>query len=473
MVQGLVAAVVVALQIAALWAVFQAIRNARTPQGAVGWVVFLLAAPHFALPVFLFLGHSRVPRRLEAQRSSKRVIKALAEFRLAHPARFAGTSEAMRRSIEGFERLAEMPAVSGNAAKILQDGDATFGAIFEAIDGARAYILVQVYILRDDGLGRALKNRLIRKAREGCMVRVIYDAIGSSALPDGYLAELRAAGIEAVNFHSLSQPHSRFQINFRNHRKIVIVDGDVGFLGGLNVGDEYMGRDPRLGPWRDTHLRIRGPIVEQLQLIFVEDWYWATGARLELNWAPETRPEMLDALILAQGPADLRETGTLYFCNLIEAARERVWIASPYFVPDQAILAALGLAALRGVDVRLLVADKRDHWLVWLAAFAYFDEMLEAGVKILRYRNGFMHQKVAVVDEAFASVGTLNLDNRSCSLNFEVTALVFDRDFARKTAAMLEADLAQSYSYETPLARMKNPFKRNAARVARLMSPLL
>jgi cardiolipin synthase len=473
MLQYVVAATLLALQLAAIWAVFKAIRNARTPQGAVGWVVFLLAAPHFALPVFLFLGHSRMPRRVEAHRSSKRGVAALADFERTHPTRVDIADPPLRRVIEGFERLAEMPAVSGNGAELLIDGPEAFAAMFEAIDAAQSYVLVQFYILRDDEIGRAMQERLIRKAQAGCTVRVIYDAIGSHGLPWRYLAALREAGVEVADFHSLSQPHSRFQINFRNHRKIVVVDGRVGFLGGLNVGEEYCGRDPHFGHWRDTHLRISGPIVAQLQMVFVEDWHWATAERLDLDWTPPEQGRGVDALILPQGPADLWETGTLYFCNAIHAARDRIWIASPYFVPDMAILSALSLAAMRGVDVRVLVADKRDHWLVWLAAFAHFDEMLDAGVELWRYSDGFMHQKVLVVDEAFASVGTLNLDNRSCSLNFEVTALVFDGDFARRVTAMLEADFQNSYRYQTRLDQMPNPVKRNAARIARLMAPLL
>lgn len=458
------------LHAAAIVCALQAVRTARTPQGAVGWVVFLLAAPYFAIPGYLFLGHSRFPGYVSARRASQAVIGELEAMRRSH--RPNGGGEA-RDSADAFARLAGMPVLSGNAAEILIDGDATFDSIFAAIDRAQSYVLIAFYILRDDRLGRALRDRLVARAREGVAVRVLYDALGSHGLPDSFPASLRAAGVEIHDFHSIRRAHSRFQVNFRNHRKIVVVDGRVAFVGGLNVGDEYMGRDPAFGHWRDTHLRLAGPIVSQVQLVFAEDWHWATEERVDLAWDAAPEGGALDALVVAPGPADPMETGSLFFCNAIAAARRRLWIASPYFVPDVDILTALKLAALRGVDVRLLVADRRDHLIVWLAAFAYFDEVRAAGVRVHRYADGFMHQKVLVVDDSFASIGSVNLDNRSCRLNFEITGLVFDAGFARRVAAMLEADFAKSFVYETPLESAASRLRRYGAPVARLFAPIL
>ena len=446
-------------------------RVARTPQSAVGWVLFLGLLPYVALPVWLFLGHTRYPGYLSARRTSKESV-----VRLFNPMKrqAAALSQGQPRShLEGFERLAGMPITSGNSAALLVDGQETFDAILAAIEQARSYVLVQFYIIRDDGLGRDLKESLIRKSREGCVVRLLYDSIGSYGLPDRYLRDLRAAGVACANFHSMRQPHSRFQVNFRNHRKIVIVDGQSGFVGGLNVGDEYMSRDPSFGRWRDTHLAVRGPIVAQLQLIFAEDWNWATQERLKLAWEPALQPEDMTALALGAGPADDLETGSLYFCNAINAAHRRIWIASAYFVPDTDLISALALASLRGVEVRVLVPDKRDHLFVWLAGFAYFDELRRAGVEFYRYTDGFMHQKVILVDDELASVGSLNLDNRSCRLNFEVTALIWDVGFASKVEAMLLQDFDGSVQYTTQLDDLDSPLKRYGAPIARLMAPLL
>ena len=280
--------------------------------------------------------------------------------------------------------------------------------------------------------------------------------------------------VEVVNAHAIRGPRHRFQVNFRNHRKTVVVDGQVGFIGGLNVGDEYMGRSERFGPWRDTHCRLTGPVVMHLQLVFAEDWHWATQTLLipKLSWNPAPSDQNMDALIVATGPGDVLETGSLYFCACITRARKRLWIASPYFVPDVDILTALKLAALRGVDVRLLVPEVIDHRTPWLAAFAYFDEIRQAGVRIWRYDDGFMHQKVLLVDDDLASVGTTNMDNRSCRLNFEATAMIFDSRAAAEVAQMLEADFARANRLEKTLD--EQPWSRRVgAPFARLLAPIL
>ncbi|WP_254447430.1 phospholipase D-like domain-containing protein, partial [Ruegeria sp. HKCCA5426] len=251
-------------------------------------------------------------------------------------------------------------------------------------------------------------------------------------------------------------------------------DGEIGFTGGLNMGDEYMGEDPKFGPWRDTHARLTGPIVLQLQLIFAEDWHWATRENLisELDWDVKKTEADKDAVIIATGPGDTFDTGSFYFCTLINAATERLWIASPYFVPENDILTSLKLAAMRGVDVKLLTPEVIDHTIPWLAALAYFDEVMDAGVEVWRYNDGFMHQKVVLVDDTISSVGTTNLDNRSCRLNFEETAVIFDEHTASEVAAMFEADFARSFRLKEKLA--DRGFKqRHGAPLARLLSPLL
>jgi len=467
--------VALVLGVQALAAIFalRAIKTARTPQGAVGWVVFLVAAPQFAVPVYLFLGHRRYPGYVAARRGMAAVIDTLRMQAADHAPRPKEGDDGPEQSrVEAFERLAGVPAVSGNAVRLLIDGEATFEALFAAIDQARHYILLQSYIIRSDAIGTDLAKRVKARARDGVRVHVLYDGLGSNGLSRGYLDDLRDAGIEVRNFHAIRHSRSRLQINFRNHRKIAVIDGEVGFAGGLNVGDEYLGRDPQIGHWRDTHIRLCGPAVAQLQLSFAEDWLWSSGVKLDLNWAPRVWPEDRNALIMATGPADRVEAGSLYFCNLIGAAGDRLWIASPYFVPDVDILTELKLAAMRGVDVRLLLPERPDHWLVWLAACAYFDEVREAGVKIYLYADGFLHQKVALLDDDMAVVGSHNLDNRSCRLNFEVSALIFDSVFAHQVAEMLTRDFRGARMLDTALYE-RGFWLRNAAPAARLFAPIL
>ncbi len=464
------AAVVVIYALAAISAV-RAAATARTPQGAVGWVVFLMAVPFLGVPLYLVLGHHRFRGYRISRLESRRVVEGLHSVATSHPADCAACS----LSLAPFEAIATMPAVGGNGADLLIDGEATFAAIFAAIDAAKDYVMVQFYIVRDDALGRALQERLIAAARRNVRVWFLIDAIGSYQLPRAYSDRLRRAGIKVVDRDRQQGPRFRFQINYRNHRKTVIVDGRVGFIGGHNVGDEYMGRDPSLGHWRDTHIRMRGPVVQQLQLIFVEDWHWYTDELLldVLNWKAESDPDNATALIVATGPGDrTEETGSLMFFSAIAAAQRRVWIASPYFVPDLDIMAALKHAALRGVDVRLLLPDRADHRIPWLAAFAYFDEIIEAGVRVFRYTDGFMHQKVFVVDDTLAAVGTSNLDNRSFRLNFETMALFFDEGAAATVEAMFLEDFASSYQLTRTISEQPAHI-RYGAPVARLFAPIL
>jgi cardiolipin synthase len=460
----------VILELTAVVFAFRAIASARTPQGSVAWVVFLLAAPYAAVPLYLFLGHSKVSNYIVARRESEDVLEGISEHASAHPP--LGDDDQV--GYTGFEKIAEMPIVSGNSGQILIDGAAAFKAIFDALDAAETYALVQSYIIHDDDLGRELKTHLIRCVQRGVSVRLLFDSVGCAKLPKTYLEELRDNGIEVMDAHAIQGPKTRFQINFRNHRKTVVIDGKVGFIGGFNVGDEYMGRDPKFGAWRDTHFLIRGPVVSELQLVFAEDWNWATETSLldVLNWDAGRAEENMDALIMATGPADIMETGSLYFCAAITAAKNRIWIASPYFVPENDIMTALKLAALRGVDVRILMPEVIDHKIPWLAAFAYFDELIEAGVQIWRYTEGFMHQKVLVVDESIASIGTTNMDNRSCRLNFEATAIFFDKRAARDVAQMLEADFARAFLLTKKLKDQPNSIKFGAP-VARLFAPVL
>ncbi len=460
----------VLLEALAIILAFRAVAWSRTPQGAVAWVVFLIAAPYLAILFYLFLGHSKVSGYVLARRDIKEVLSGSKAARVAHPPK----PDIHDVGFSAFETIASSPILSGNSLTLLVNGEETFDAIFEAIDAAETYVLIQFYIVRDDQLGNALRNKLIAATSRGVSVRFLYDSVGCSRLPESYVKGLREAGVAIYDTNALRGPTKRFQLNFRNHRKTLVVDGKVGFTGGLNVGDEYMGRDPEFGNWRDTHCALRGPIVKQLQLIFTEDWHWATQESLltELDWSMSYAEENQDGLLLAAGPADVMDTGNLYFQACIAAAKERIWITSPYLVPDPDIMSALKVAALRGLEVRLLVPAHKDHWITWLAAFAYFDELREAGVQIHMYEDGFMHQKVVLIDHSIASVGTLNLDSRSCRLNFEATAIMFDEKVATDVEIMLSEDLARSVVLDKTITHQPM-WIRLSAPIARLFSPIL
>lgn len=461
--------VVVAVYLCAIYAAFQAAATARTPQGAVGWGVFLLTLPVLALPLYLFLGHHRFRGYRITRLESRRVVQGLKAFSAENAPKDSGSI-----NLAPFENIAHMAAVGGNSVDLLIDGKATFAAIFDAIDAARDYVLVQFYVVQDDTLGRALKDRMLAAVGRGVRVRFMIDALGSYSLPRAYSAELRAAGIDVVNGDQQRGAKFRFRLNYRNHRKTVIVDGVVGFIGGHNVGDQYKGRHPVLGYWRDTHVRLRGPVVLQLQLIFIEDWHWATDTLLldELKWLAPPEPEDVAALIVASGPGDQTETGSIMFFSAITAAKHRFWVTSPYFIPDLDVMTALKHAALRGVDVRIMVPDQADHTITWLAGFSYYDEITECGVRVFHYTRGFTHQKAFVVDDQLAAVGTTNLDNRSFRLNFEAMALFFDRRAAQAVAAMLLDDFTHCCEITRTIDQQK-ALIRYGAPVARLFAPIL
>lgn len=466
---------VLALHATAVLFALRAIRSARTPQGALGWTLFLLVLPWVGVPAFLIFGDFRYHGMVrERRRSDAAARRARSDTDSPTPDTEddRGAAAAPDPLRTGFEAIAERPTVSGNEVRLLVDADA-FHALFAAIDAARTHILIETYILRDDRLGRELRQRLGARAAAGVRVRVLYDPFGSHALDRTYLDAVRAAGIEIVDFHARRGAPWRapMRLNFRNHRKIAVIDGAIGFTGGFNFGDEYLGRDPKLGAWRDTMVRLEGPVVDQLQAVFAEDWHWATDEPPGPPMPARRVETGVPALLLASGPADDRETGMLYFLQAITEAKRRIWIATPYFTPDPGLMNALRLAAARGVDVRVIMADRRDHWLVWLAAFAFLDQMRGSGVRIWRYREGFMHQKIVLVDDA-AAIGSHNLDGRSCRLNFEASALVFDPAFAETVATMLEADFARADLHDRPLAEAPL-LVRLGAPFARLFAPIL
>ncbi|MFT5702530.1 MAG: cardiolipin synthase [Desulforhopalus sp.] len=452
---------------------FHAVMSTRTSQGAIAWVVSLITFPYLALPAYWILGRSRFNGYVKAHQASGHNIeidKLLLEKELDP---FRVPSEEVNNAARAAEKLANMPYLQGNHVDLLIDGEATFDSIVEGIQQAEEYILFQFFIVHDDQLGRRIKEHLIAKAKENVRIYFLYDEIGSHDLPKTYVKELRDVGIEVCDFHTRKGPGNRFQINFRNHCKVVVIDGKVAWIGGHNVGDEYLGKDPKFGHWRDTHIRIEGPVVLEAQASFVEDWYWAAGKVPQLSWKPIASADSNQrVLIVPTGPADELETATLMFLHAINSAISRIWIASPYFVPDESIVNALQLAGLRGVDVRILIPDKPDHLLVYLAAFSYFDEAGSTGVRFFRYLKGFLHEKVMLIDDQVATVGTANFDNRSFRLNFEITAIVADEQFAATVEQMFIDDFENSREIRPGELDEKGFWFKLAVRLARLTAPV-
>lgn len=465
---------VIALEVVAVMLALRAILIARTPQSAIGWCIALIVFPVIAIPLFLVFGESRFSGYTRAGTGACPPLddarRTLAGLLDGHRARVSGLCE---DGAAIAERLSGLPAVQGNAVGLLIDGEATFSAILAAIREARDTVWVQFFIIHDDGLGRALAAAVKDAATRGVRCLVLYDQVGSKDLPPSWAEGLRTAGVEVRAFVTNRQHGRRFQINFRNHRKLVVVDGRVAFLGGLNAGDEYMGRSRRFGPWRDTHMVVEGPAVAGLQLSFLEDWNYVAKSvpAFHLRADPPSAGGAAVVFPIASGPAEEWSVCAAVFLSVMQDAKKRLWLASPYFVPSSPLLYAICHAALRGVDVRIILPQMADHRLPWLSSFTFYPKLREAGVRVWRYQPGFMHQKVLLADDDFAIVGSINLDYRSFMLNFELSAAVQDAAFARDVEAMFLADFDRSRPENLRAFEDGSLAFRLKCRAAALMSP--
>lgn len=449
-----------------------ALMHVRTSQGTIAWVISLITVPFLAIPLYWLLGRARFSRNVGGRRKKDERLGRLAESMHRRLRRL----EVEIPEDDAFERAARLlgglPFTRGNHLQLLINGKVTFERIFDAINEAKVYLCVNFFIVKNDRVGRRFQQALIARARAGVKVYFLFDEIGSHKLPRHFLQELKAAGVECYSFGINRHWWSRLQLNFRNHRKIVISDGRIALMGGLNVGDEYLGGDDTFDEWRDTHLELRGPVVQAVQLVFLEDWFWAANRLPELHW--DTAPEAADqvAAIIPTGPADPGDSWQLIVAEAANTARRKLWITSPYFVPDEGVLTALQTAAIRGVDVRILLPERADHLLVWLSAFSYYEQSIPFGIRLFRYHPCFLHQKVLLIDERLAAVGTANLDNRSFRLNFEITAFSTDRAFVNEVTEMLTTDFQQAGEASVEDFTGKSFLFRAACRAARLFAPI-
>jgi cardiolipin synthase A/B len=404
----------------------------RDSTAALAWSLVVILLPLAGFALFLLFGYTHVHRPLRRKRKHHR------QFAQRNPAGARGASAGalarrtdetpLGRHEEFADRLGALPARAGNRLTIYDDGAAATEAMLGAIATAQQHVHLEFYIVQPDATGRRLLELLERKAREGVEVRLLYDAVGSRPLGRWRLRKLRAAGGRTQAFLELNPLRRRLQLNMRNHRKLLVVDGRLGFMGGLNIGDEYMGLHRTFGHWRDTQLRVEGPAVADLQRVFVEDWDFASDEDVQgEQYFPdlaEVGPSVIQ--IVDSGPdQQLNRNRELIFAAIV-SARERVWIASPYLVPDPGLLDAVRTAARMGVDVRLMCPAKSDHLLTHFAGRYYWSDLLDAGVSLWEYTRGMMHAKSMLVDDDWGWIGSANFDHRSLSLNFELNCVIYD-----------------------------------------------
>ncbi|MGE8203607.1 cardiolipin synthase [Heyndrickxia sp. NPDC080065] len=457
----------------------------RSPQSTLAWFLVLALLPIVGVLLYFLFGRSRWRRkkhlhRVEERRKIFREILGATRINSVIP---SVQNEKSVQLMKVVQKFGGGPAANETTTKLLTNGEETFAEIIKAIENAQHHIHIQYYIYRSDEIGEKLRNILIKKAQTGVIVRFLYDGLGSYSLRKRFLKPMKEAGIEVIEFDSILSPWLLETVNYRNHRKIVIVDGKIGFTGGLNVGDEYLGRSKKFPVWRDSHLKIEGKALYKLQAIFLEDWVYASSGLNSYSWEPyltkqyfpnDGVPDAEGAVqIVASGPSSHDTSIRNALLAAMGSAKKSIWIATPYFIPDQETLTLLRLSAIAGIDVRILYPGKSDSLISDQASQSYFAPLLEAGVSIYRYKDGFMHAKIVLIDDEIATIGTANMDIRSFELNYELIAILYE-----STAVVgIKRDFEQDFRVSTEVRwedfQKRSIRKRILESLMRLISPLL
>jgi cardiolipin synthase A/B len=454
----------------------------RDASATWAWLMVLLFIPIVGFILYLFFGQNLSRQRLFQWEGIKKIgieemiSKQIMDLKL-------NSFQFRDQIIEKYKDLIYMHLINNDAVltqdndvKIYTHGEDKFDALLTDIESAKDHVHLQYYILRKDELGKRLLQKLILKAKEGVEVRVLYDEMGSRGVRKKFFRDLIHAGGRVEIFFPARIPFINLRMNYRNHRKLVIIDGKIGYVGGFNVGDEYLGLNPKFGYWRDTHLRIEGSAVQAMQTRFILDWNQASSHDIEfdLNYFPKLSFDGAAGVqIVTSGPDSEWEQIKNGYIKMISSAEKSIFIQTPYFIPDASLLDSLRIAALSGVDVRLMIPNKPDHLFVYWATYSYVGELLKAGAKVYIYENGFIHAKTLVVDSKVSSVGTANIDVRSFRLNFEVNAFIYNEEQSKQLTEIFQRDMNLS----SPLTLedyQKRPLKiQFKEAVSRLLSPIL
>ncbi|AXI00761.1 cardiolipin synthase [Sporosarcina sp. PTS2304] len=446
------------------------------------WIMVLVFLPIVGFFIYLFLGRNLKQKNFyKLSTAERKIAKSYVERQLSpeNKDRLENTpllkkhDELIRMNLKSSHALLS----NDNEIEIFSDGHKKFDALLQDIHAATKEINIQYYIIQSDALGTRLRDALIEKAKEGVKVRVLYDEVGSKKTSPKFYNELRAAGGEVEVFFPSFFRLINFRVNNRNHRKLCIIDGSIGYIGGFNVGDEYLGLDKKFGYWRDTHFRITGEAVNHIQGKFILDWHQA-GTQESWNWEDysfetEPQPGKSPIQIVSSGPNSQTEHLKNMYIKMILSAQKSVCIQTPYFIPDTSFMDACKIALLSGIDVRIMIPCKPDHPFVYWATWSYVGNLLDYGAKILLYENGFLHAKTIVVDEEIASVGTMNIDSRSFRLNFEVNAIVYDEKIAKELYTLFEQDVKHSSELTPERYSERSLWIKFKEGISRLLSPVL
>ncbi|WP_242877574.1 cardiolipin synthase [Desulfosporosinus sp. BG] len=451
----------------------------RDPTKTIIWLLILGALPVMGALLYLLFGrvvrkHQLSRHKQGGQEQFEEILKEQQVRLKAEDIDRAGTISMNKKLAQLLLNDAAAPLTLNNRFEVLTNGADTFKALFAALEGAKDHIHLEFFIFHYDAIGQDILNLLISKASQGVKVRVLVDGLANRSLTKRF-GELRKVGVEAEGFYPVRFPFLSRRLNLRNHRKIVVVDGQVGFIGGLNVGDEYLSRNKRIGFWRDTFLKLEGDSVNFLQNVFLNDWNGVTHQDInDLLYYPQ--PQYFGrqmTQIAATGPdSDWGSMLQIFFVALT-SAEKTIYIETPYFIPDEGSVMALKTAALSGLDVRIILQGVPDHKITYWASHSYVEELLELGVRIYRYQKGILHAKVLILDSKIGVVGSTNFDIRSFSLNFEISAFIYDCQFALRLEQDFHQDLADSKEILLEEYKKRPLANRVKESSARLFSPLL
>lgn len=464
----------------------------RDPSKTLSWMMMFVLLPGIGIMIYVFSGRNiRKHKLFKAKTKSKNlnerqlfenleVVKHIVNLQkkmLDEGELIKDVSPMKERVIRLLFNLGQFPYTTNNKVEIYKDGNEKFARLLEDIEAAKNHIHLEYFIIKDGEIAEKVKKALIKKAKQGVDVRILYDdlACWRFKIKRDFLHDLKEVGVKYAAFLPTKFPLLGGQLNYRNHRKIAIIDGRVGYTGGLNIGDEYIGKKKKFGYWRDTHLRIEGIATHMLQMIFLIDWYLTTNEILtDEDFTPRIESLGDKAIqVVGTGPDSKWEDIHYAFFSAISQAKERVYIETPYFIPDESLLKAIKTASLSGVDVRIIFPSIIDHYAVNIASYSYFEEVLAAGGRVFLYQPGFIHSKMIIVDDEIASVGSSNIDLRSFMLNFEVNAFMYDKELIKEITDLFYLDQNNSKELLKENFRTRNIVVRLAESIARLFSPLL
>lgn len=449
----------------------------RNPLKATSWILVVSFVPVLGLIVYIFFGQDQRRRRIVSRRIYKRIMLKPHYLSIPEAQLEAMNNIQLNPIMKLINNNSDSPVMLCSPPDIFTAGKDMFDCFFRDIEAARHHVHIQFYVIEDDHLGSRLSDLLIRKVQEGVKVRVIFDHVGSWATGRGYWKRLRRAGVEAYPFMPVFFPILSSRVNYRNHRKVAVIDGKIGYLGGMNVADRYYSGN-RLGLWRDTHFRMMGNVVAGLQSSFLLDWYVVSRRVINLSGYYPDLPipvsdEGVKIQLVRSGPVGQWRTIEQATIYCIERACEHVYIETPYFLPTEGLNNALITAALAGIDVHLLVPKRSDARLPQVAAFSYVEDLLQAGVHVHLYTNGFLHSKLIMVDSQVASIGSTNMDFRSLENNFEFNGIIYDEPTVHRLEAIFFEDLLQSEPLDLKRWRKRSRIKKFSESFVRLFSPLL